>query len=226
EPRAFSEEDLGVARRLADRCALALSHQARAEESRIAAEERSRAARLELTVQNLTRELAGRQQYRVVGSSTAWRAVLEQVSRVAGVDTTVLVTGESGTGKEIVSHLIHESSQRESGPFVALNCAALPEQLLDSELFGHERGAFTGAASAKAGRIEQARCGILFRDEIGEMSPLVQGKLLRVLQEREFQRLGSTRTLHADVRVIAATNVDLRAAIERGAFREDLYYRL
>jgi transcriptional regulator with PAS, ATPase and Fis domain len=125
-----------------------------------------------------------------------------------------------------VAHLIHRGSRRAAGPFVALNCAALPEALLESELFGYEKGAFTGAVSARAGRLEQAAGGTLFLDEVGEMSPAVQAKFLRVLEEREFQRLGGTRMLKADVRVIAATNRDLKAALTQGAFREDLYYRL
>ena len=162
----------------------------------------------------------------VVGSSQPWRQVLGYAAKVAPADTTVLLTGESGTGKEVVAHLIHRGSRRADGPFVALNCAALPEALLESELFGYEKGAFTGAVSARAGRLEQAAGGTLFLDEVGEMSPAVQAKFLRVLQEREFQRLGGTRMLKADVRVIAATNRDLNAAMTRGAFREDLYYRL
>src|SRR5439155_1388891 len=128
----------------------------------------------------------------------------------------------SGTGKEVISSLLHQGSPRGGRPFVAINCAALPEQLLESELFGHEKGAFTGAISGKIGRIEQAAGGTLFLDEIAEMSPLVQAKCLRVREEREFQRLGGTRTLKADVRVIAATNRDLSAAIERQAFRKNL----
>jgi DNA-binding NtrC family response regulator len=162
----------------------------------------------------------------VVGSSQPWRQVLGYAAKVAAAETTVLLTGESGTGKEVVAHLIHRGSRRAEGPFVALNCAALPEALLESELFGYEKGAFTGAVSARAGRLEQAAGGTLFLDEVGEMSPAVQAKFLRVLQEREFQRLGGTRMLKADVRVIAATNRDLNAAMTRGAFREDLYYRL
>jgi transcriptional regulator with PAS, ATPase and Fis domain len=138
----------------------------------------------------------------------------------------VLLTGESGTGKEVVARFIHRASTRAGGPFVALNCAALPEQLLESELFGYERGAFTGAQQSKPGQIELAAGGVLFLDEVSEMSPSAQAKFLRVLQEREFQRLGGTRPQKANVRVIAATNRDLKKAMERGDFREDLYYRL
>src|SRR3989449_850211 len=162
----------------------------------------------------------------VIGTSQSWRGVLAQATKVALAETTVLLTGESGTGKEVVAHLIHRGSRRAEDPFVALNCAALPEALLESELFGYEKGAFTGAVSARAGRLEQAAGGTLFLDEVGEMSPAVQAKFLRVLQEREFQRLGGTRMLKADVRVIAATNRDLQVAMTRAAFREDLYYRL
>jgi two-component system response regulator FlrC len=138
----------------------------------------------------------------------------------------VLLSGESGTGKEVVARFIHRASGRKSGPFVALNCAALPEHLLESELFGYERGAFTGAQQSKPGQIELAGGGVLFLDEVSEMSAPAQAKFLRVLQEREFQRLGGTRLQKANVRVIAATNRDLRKAVERGDFREDLYYRL
>jgi transcriptional regulator with PAS, ATPase and Fis domain len=162
----------------------------------------------------------------VVGHSQQWKDVLAQAARVAHTETTVLLTGESGTGKEVVARFIHQGSRRKNGPFVAINCAALPDQLLESELFGHERGAFTGAVASKPGRIEQANGGVLFLDEVGEMAPTVQAKLLRVLEEREFMRLGSTRSSHADIRVVAATNRDLHAAMRRGAFREDLYYRL
>jgi transcriptional regulator with PAS, ATPase and Fis domain len=161
-----------------------------------------------------------------VGESPNWKDVLLQATRVAATDTTVLLTGESGTGKEVVARFIHRGSPRANGPMVAVNCAALPEQLLESELFGYERGAFSGALATKPGRIEQAARGVLFLDEVGEMSLSLQAKLLRVLQEREFQRLGGTRTLKADVRVIAATNRDLVAAMKRGEFREDLFYRL
>ena len=226
EPHRYDAEDAEVARRLADRIALTLSLQRLAEEARVAAESRERAERLEATVETLARELASRGRGRVVGTSLSWKDTLRAVGRVAASETTVLLTGESGTGKEVVSSLIHQGSPRSSKPFVAINCAALPEQLLESELFGHEKGAFTGAIATKIGRIEQAAGGTLFLDEIAEMSPLVQAKFLRVLEEREFQRVGGTRPMKADVRVIAATNRDLPGAIARGAFREDLFYRL
>src|SRR6267378_1312969 len=162
----------------------------------------------------------------VIGSSRPWRQALAYAAKVAATEATVLLTGESGTGKEVVAHVIHKSSRRAGGPFVALNCAALPEALLESELFGYEKGAFTGAVVARPGRLEQAAGGTLFLDEVGEMTPAVQAKFLRVLQEREFQRLGGTRVQKANVRVIASTNRDLHAALTSGQFREDLYYRL
>jgi transcriptional regulator with GAF, ATPase, and Fis domain len=224
---SFSEDDVDFARRVADHLALALSHERLAEAARSQAESREMAARLEAQVATLTRELEARTgQRRVVGQSKQWKDVLAHAARVAHTETTVLLTGESGTGKEVVARFIHHGSRRSLGPFVAINCAALPDQLLESELFGHERGAFTGAVSTKPGRIEQAAGGVLFLDEVGEMAPTVQAKLLRVLEEREFMRLGSTRVIHADIRVIAATNRDLHAAMQRGEFREDLYYRL
>ena len=162
---------------------------------------------------------------RVVGQSAEWKEVLRKATLVAATETTVLLSGESGTGKEVVARFIQRASRRK-GPFVALNCAALPEQLLESELFGYERGAFTGAQQNKPGLIELAAGGILFLDEIGEMSRSAQAKMLRMLEEREFQRLGGTRLLKADVRVVAATNRDLWKAVEGGDFREDLFYRL
>jgi transcriptional regulator with GAF, ATPase, and Fis domain len=227
QAESFSEDDIDFARRVADHLALALSHQRLSDAARSHAESRETAARLEAQVATLTRELEARTgQRRVVGRSKQWKDVLAHAARVANTETTVLLTGESGTGKEVVARFIHHASRRSHGPFIAINCAALPDQLLESELFGHERGAFTGAVSAKPGRIEQAAGGVLFLDEVGEMAPTVQAKLLRVLEEREFMRLGSTRILRADIRVIAATNRDLHAAIQRGEFREDLYYRL
>jgi transcriptional regulator with GAF, ATPase, and Fis domain len=227
EADKFDEEDVDYARRVADHLALALSHQRLAVAARRDAEARETAARLEAQVATLTRELEQRTgQRRVIGSTKRWKDVLAQSARVAQTETTVLLTGESGTGKEVVARFIHHGSKRSNGPFIAINCAALPDQLLESELFGHERGAFTGAVQAKPGRIEQANNGVLFLDEVGEMSPAVQAKILRVLEQREFLRLGGTRLQHADIRVIAATNRDLMAAIRRGEFREDLYYRL
>jgi formate hydrogenlyase transcriptional activator len=222
---AFDEGQLGIARRIADHVALAVSHEQLADLAREAAEAKLRADRLEARVRTLSEELAAKAG-RMVGPSEAWQAVLRAATQVASTDTTVLLAGESGTGKEVVARFIHHASNRANGPFVALNCAALPEQLLESELFGYERGAFTGAQQAKPGQIELAAGGVLFLDEVAEMSASAQAKFLRVLQEREFQRLGSTRTLKANVRVIAATNRDLKKALERGDFREDLFYRL
>jgi transcriptional regulator with PAS, ATPase and Fis domain len=161
-----------------------------------------------------------------VGRSREWKDVLKKAAQVASTETTVLLTGESGTGKEVIARFIHQASNRRHGRFVALNCAALPETLLESELFGYERGAFTGAHQAKPGQIELASGGVLFLDEVSEMSPSAQAKFLRVLQEREFHRLGGTRVQRANVRVIAATNRDLAKAVQHGGFREDLYYRV
>jgi transcriptional regulator with GAF, ATPase, and Fis domain len=226
KPDVYDEEDIDAARRIADVVELAMAHHRLADEMRRLAEERGRAERLERSVAILREELESRSPHRALGESPSWKHVLAQAAKVAGVETNVLLQGESGTGKEVVARFIHRASPRRDGPFVAINCAALPENLLESELFGYERGAFTGALTPKPGRIEQAAGGVLFLDEIGEMSPIVQAKLLRVLQEREFQRLGSTKVTKADVRLLAATNRDLKTAIQRGAFREDLYYRL
>jgi transcriptional regulator with PAS, ATPase and Fis domain len=162
----------------------------------------------------------------MIGQSAAWREVVKSATRVAPLETTICLQGESGTGKEVLARFIHRNSSRRSGSFVAINCAALPEQLLESELFGFERGAFTSAYQAKAGQFELAAGGVLFLDEITEMTPPAQAKILRVLQEREFQRLGATQLLKANVRVIVAANRDLHSAVSRGAFREDLYYRV
>src|SRR4029450_10486470 len=161
-----------------------------------------------------------------MGQSAEWKDVLRKATQVSATEAIVLLQGESGTGKEVMARFIHRSSPRKAGPFVAINCAALPDHLLESELFGYERGAFTGAQQSKPGQIGPASGGVLFLAEVTEMSAAAQAKLLRVLQEREFQRLGGTRPLKANVRVIAATNRDLRDAVTRGAFREDLYYRL
>jgi Nif-specific regulatory protein len=175
----------------------------------------------------LRREVRGEHGFdSIIGHTDAMRLVFDQVRQVAKWNTTVLIRGESGTGKELVANAIHYNSPRARNAFVKLNCAALPDNLLESELFGHEKGAFTGATMQRKGRFEQADGGTLFLDEIGEISPTFQAKLLRVLQEGEFERVGGSRTLKVDVRIIAATNRDLEAEVRAGDFREDLYYRL
>src|ERR1700738_3002567 len=187
-------------------------------------EARARDERLDASIQSVTDGHEGGRP--AIGQSAEWKDVLRKATQVAATETTVLLQGESGTGKEVVARFIHRASPRKTGPFVAINCAALPEQLLESELFGYERGAFTGAHQAKAGQFELASTGVLFLDEVSEMSRIAQAKLLRVLQEREFQRLGGTRIVKANVRVIAASNRDLQRAVAEGSFREDLFYRL
>jgi two-component system, NtrC family, response regulator HydG len=162
----------------------------------------------------------------MIGASPIWRRMMTLVEQVADSSATILVQGESGTGKELVARTIHERSARRNGPFVAVNCAALPETLLESELFGYEKGAFTGAAGRKEGRFELASAGTLFLDEVADLSLVTQPKILRVLQEGEFERLGGTRTLQVDVRIVAATNRDLSDMVKDKRFREDLYYRL
>jgi formate hydrogenlyase transcriptional activator len=162
----------------------------------------------------------------LIGSSERFRAVLDDVQVVAPTECAVLIQGETGTGKEVIARAIHDSGPRHKGPFVGLNCAAIPGALLESELFGHERGAFTGAVAQTIGRFQAAHGGTLFLDEIGDLPLELQPKLLRVLQEQQYERLGSSRTLHADVRVIAATNQDLSQMVEEKTFRADLYYRL
>ncbi len=162
----------------------------------------------------------------IVARSSRMQEVLSIVERIAPTNSTVLLGGESGVGKDLIARAIHEHSRRASGPFLKINCTAIPENLLESELFGYDKGAFTGAVGSKPGKFELADKGTIFLDEIGDVPPAIQVKLLRVLQEREFERLGGTRTMKVDVRLIAATNRDLRAALEQGSFREDLYYRL
>jgi len=229
-PYAFDRDGLPMAHRIAQHLAVGVAHDTLA---------RARSAATDPATRSVARpgapaarasarplEIVPSGDPRVVGESAAWRVALTMATQVAATDATVLVTGESGTGKEGLARFIHRASSRGRGPFVALNCAALPEHLLESELFGYERGAFTGAQQPKPGMIEMAAGGTLFLDEVTEMSLSAQAKFLRVLQEREFQRLGGTRTVKANIRVIAATNRDLRSAVERGDFREDLYYRL
>jgi transcriptional regulator with GAF, ATPase, and Fis domain len=226
-PHAFSLQDVTVARHIGACVGLAFSHHQLADAERRTAEARARAERLEVRVKSLAAELDLKAGVgHAVGQSPEWKDVLKKATQVAATETTALLQGESGTGKEVVARFIHRASPRKDGPFVAINCAALPEQLLESEVFGYERGAFTGAQQPKPGQLELASGGTLFLDEVSEMSPSAQAKFLRVLQEREFQRLGGTRLLKANVRVIAATNRDLRKTVERGSFREDLYYRL
>jgi len=171
-------------------------------------------------------EQAERRFDRIIGNSAALESVLDQVEQVAPTDSTVLIEGETGTGKELIAHAIHNASQRCGRAFIKLNCAAIPLDLLESELFGHEKGAFTGAIAQKIGRFEMADKGTLFLDEVGDIPSALQPKLLRVLQEQEFERLGSGRTHKVDVRLVAATNRDLMKMIARGQFRSDLYYRL
>src|SRR5208282_2331192 len=162
----------------------------------------------------------------LVGQSPPMQAIYKEIGRVASKPVNVLIRGETGTGKELIARALYQHSDRANGPFIAINCAAIPETLLESELFGHERGAFTGAEARRIGRFEQADHGTIFLDEIGDMTPGTQVKLMRVLQERNLQRLGGKETLPVDVRVLAATNRDLESAIQHKLFREDLYYRL
>ncbi len=178
------------------------------------------------TIGTIDQDRSPRRFEQIIGNSPALESVLEQVEQVAPTDSTVLIQGETGTGKELIARAIHNLSARCGRPFVKLNCAAIPFDLLESELFGHERGAFTGAIAQKIGRFELADKGTLFLDEVGDIPPGLQPKLLRVLQEQEFERLGSTRTHQVDVRLVAATNRNLPDMVKRNEFRSDLYYRL
>jgi Nif-specific regulatory protein len=209
--RPFTNRDLGVLGLFANLAAIGASN-AQMHES--------------LKRENLGLREVSQQEDPIVGDSAALREVLQLCDRVAGTNATVLLLGETGTGKELSARRIHANSPRSDKPFIAINCAALPETLLESELFGHEIGAFTGATATKLGRFELASGGTLFLDEIGDLSGSTQIKLLRVLQEREFVRVGGVKTISCDVRIIAATNRDLKAALDAGTFREDLYYRL
>ncbi len=183
--------------------------------------------RLEQEIMRLRSELMGSRGFgHLIGASSALDATLKQARAVAKTSATVLLTGENGTGKELLARAIHEESARSTGPFVAVSCAALPETLIESELFGHEKGSFTGAAAMRKGRFELADGGTLFLDEISELTPTVQVKLLRVLQEREFERVGGTKTIEVDIRLIAACNLDLEKEVESGRFRRDLFFRL
>lgn len=192
--------------------------------SAVALDNARRTQWLEQENQRLTLEI--RQDQNLVGEGPKMKEIFQFLARVGPTDSTVLIEGESGTGKELAARALHRNSHRSNKPFVAINCAAIPETLLESELFGHERGAFTGAAAQKKGKLEVADGGVVFLDEIGELAPALQVKLLRVLQEREFERVGGTHPIKIDVRVIAATNRDLDDAVRKGEFRQDLYYRL
>jgi len=226
-PSWFDGADAEIATGVAAQVVLALQHQRLAEEHRRLTAVEGRARRLEERVLSLREALDERYAFeRIVGRAPSLREAIGRAAKVAPTETTVLITGESGTGKEVVAHAIHQTSARADGPFVAVNCAALPEALLESELFGHERGAFTGADRQKPGRFELAAGGTLFLDEIAELTPGVQAKLLRVLQEREFQRVGGTATLRADARIVTATNRELEREVAAGRFRDDLFYRL
>lgn len=208
---AFDEDHLQLLRAVASIAAVALDNLRRIDR---------------LETENLRLQAEIRIEHDMVGQSAPMREVYAFIGKVAPTDSTVLINGESGTGKELAARAIHCNSRRAAHPFVAINCATLTEPLLESEIFGHEKGAFTGAVVMRKGKIELAEGGTLFLDEIAEMAPSLQSKLLRVLQEREFTRLGGTRTIKADIRLIAATNRDLEEAIKQGAFREDLFYRL
>jgi transcriptional regulator with GAF, ATPase, and Fis domain len=226
-PNWYDESDTEIVRATADALVMALQHQRLAEEQQRAAVAEATSQQLEQRVKSLRGALEERYGFDTIqGRSPAMQTALGQAKRVAPTETTVLLTGASGTGKEVLARAIHQGSARADGPFVAINCAALPETLIESELFGHERGAFTGADRLKRGRFELASGGTLFLDEVGELAPAVQAKLLRVLQERSYERVGGTATLSADVRLIAATNRNLEEAVANGRFRDDLFYRL
>lgn len=182
---------------------------------------------LKVENEQLKRSLEGKYSFEnLIGVSDGLKKVCSLIEKVADTDSTILILGESGTGKELVARTIHFNSQRRNKPLIPINCGAIPENLLESELFGHEKGAFTGAGSLRIGRFELADEGTIFLDEIGEMSPTLQVKLLRILQQKEFERVGGTKTIKVDVRIIAATNIDLEKAVTENRFREDLYYRL
>jgi two-component system, NtrC family, response regulator AtoC len=182
---------------------------------------------LKATVQRLEHEVKERYSFQnIIGKGQVIQSIFALIERIADTNATVLIQGESGTGKELVARALHYSSNRKNNPFIQVNCAALPESLLESELFGHEKGAFTGAIAQRQGRFELANGGTIFLDEIGEISPQVQVKLLRVIQERSFERIGGQQTINIDVRVVAATNKDLAVEMREGRFREDLFYRL
>ena len=221
QPSAYATADTGFLQLVANQVAVAI-------DNALAFQEIT-ALKEQLAKENAYLEEEVRSEHNfeeIVGRSDALRRVLKEVERVAPTGSTVLIRGETGTGKELIARALHDLSPRRERTFVKLNCAAIPTGLLESELFGHEKGAFTGAISQKVGRFELAHQGTLFLDEVGDIPPELQPKLLRVLQEQEFERLGSTKTIHVDVRLVAATNRDLAAMVADGGFRSDLYYRL
>jgi DNA-binding NtrC family response regulator len=180
----------------------------------------------QIVQENIRLENALRPRYQILGESEQMKKIYTTIKKVAPTDVTVLIQGETGTGKELAAKVLHELSYRREEPFIAVNCAAIPKELIESELFGHEKGAFTGATSSRQGKFQMAHGGTLFLDEVADMSLDTQAKVLRTLEEKEFQPVGGTRTVRVDVRVIAATNRDLKKAVEKGDFREDLYFRL
>ena len=221
EPRSFTSEELMLLQDVSGMVSIAVSNALAYEQISVLKEQ------LQMENRLLQDEIVQRSIYEeIVGSSTSLQQVLAAIDRVARTDSTVLVTGETGTGKELVAHAIHRRSPRSSRALVKVNCAALPSELIGSELFGHEKGAFTGALQQRIGRFEAANGGTIFLDEIGELKPEIQIALLRVLQEKEFERVGGNRTLRTDVRVIAATNRNLQREVAEGRFRMDLFYRL
>jgi formate hydrogenlyase transcriptional activator len=218
---AFTQEDLELLRQMANQVAIAVDNALAVREI---AELKDKLAEEKLYLEDEIRSEYNFEE--IIGESAVWKQVLEQVETVAPTDSSVLILGETGTGKELIARAIHNLSERRERTFVKLNCAAIPTGLLESELFGHEKGAFTGAISQKIGRVELADHGTLFLDEVGDIPLELQPKLLRLLQEREFERLGSTRTLRVDLRLIAATNRDLAEMVAERQFRSDLFYRL
>src|SRR5262249_15808761 len=224
ENNLFTEDEINFLTQVSNQIGIAVENALAYQQIR---ELKEKLAQESVYVQDEMREIGDESNFEeIVGKSAALRRILAQVETVAATDSTVIIYGETGTGKELIARAIHNLSPRDGNAFVKLNCAAIPTGLLESELFGHEKGAFTGAIAQRIGRFELANRGTVFLDEVGEGPLELQTKLLRVLQEREFERLGSTRTIRTDARLIAATNRDLSAMVEEQSFRSDLFYRL